>query len=68
MRLRADDGGGEVMATEIKREHGPLWCNVCGRLVLGASVFNVATHSVFSSKYFVGVRPKRMLPHLSAIE
>lgn len=38
--------GGEVMATEIKREHGPLWCDVCGRLTLGESVL-VWLHSVF---------------------
>lgn len=35
---------------------------------LWEQVFLMWLHSAFSVKYFVGVRPKRMLPHLCAGE
>jgi len=50
MRFRADEVRLKVMATGIKRGHRPFWRGICGRVVLGASVFNVATHSTSSSK------------------
>jgi hypothetical protein len=50
MRFRADEGRLKIVSIEIKRGHGTFWRGICGHVVLGASVFNVATHSTSSSK------------------